>query len=209
MSITVDVDASGFTRYLQAAIESASPTETRKYLKNAGMVILRMEAGIFKSDGADLGARWRPLSAATVAMRKKRHNLKGKRASGMQILRDTRTLEYSVSHGSAERGPTGALRELRPLEIKIGSSLKYAATHQYGRPAMTIPNTKVKGYTRKIKGGKRGVSQRIAFVKPHTRTQHWGAVPPRPFVGWTPRGIDMAVAEAYRHFCEAPDQRTR
>jgi len=211
--IRADVDYREFAAWVREATRAASPQERQRYLRNAGAIMMRMEDRIFKSDGGELGIRWRALSETTIRMRRQRRNLGGpgnKRGKGMQILRDTGTLRNSVAGGSMQGGPRGSIREIRPLEVKVGTRLEYARAHQYGLPARTIPNVKVRAHRRRVKSrGVRGLSSGVAFVSEHTRTQKWGAVPARPFVGWTQWGIGAVVAEAVRHFVTEPDLRSR
>lgn len=232
------VDYSNFSKLLQECISASSPQMVRRYFKNAGAVILRMEQGIFKTQGADLGAKWKPLAAATLAIRKKRRKLRGKRASGMLPLQDTGQLRMSISSGSFERGPTGSIRDVRPLELRIGTRLEYASAHQYGRPRMrvTVPQHRRAGYNvRAHRVSSRSVlahsyttnngkvvhvgaytikahSVRAHGVLPGTVKAHnkeVPAIPARPFAGWTTSGIDMVTQEAYRHFVDEPDRKTR
>jgi phage gpG-like protein len=234
----VVVDYRHFSKLLQECANAASPQMIRKYFKNAGAVILQMEHGIFKSQGADLGAAWKPLSPVTLAMRKKWRNLKGKRASGMLALQDTGQLRMSITGGSYERGPTGAIRDVLPVELRIGTRLPYASTHQYGRGRMRVqvPEHRRKGYNvrahrvsaRSVLAHsyttKRGTvvhvgaytirshSVRAHGVIPGSVSAHSKSVPPipaRPFAGWTPTGIDRVTQEAVRHFIDEPDRKTR
>jgi phage gpG-like protein len=171
-------------------------------------------------------------------MRKKRRNLKGKRASGMLPLQDTGQLRMSIATGSAERGPTGAIREIRPIELKIGTRLPYASMHQYGRGRMRVqvPEHRRRGYNvrahrvsaRSVLAHsyttKRGTvvhvgaytirshSVRAHGVLPGSVKAHSKSVPPipaRPFAGWTTTGIDRVTQEAVRHFIDEPDRKTR
>lgn len=265
MAIRAEVNVSNFNTFLRAAISSSSETGRRKYLKNAAAVILRMEANIFKTQGTELGPKWKPLAQATIDMRKKRRNLKGKRARGMTPLHDTGMLRMSVSSGSAERGPRGSIRELSQVHVSVGSNLPYAPAHQFGlakragfvkqkhRRGYTVWGRDVAGYEVKahsyMLGGAvyavgthgyvrrgRAVTVRAHAVVRQARTvnvkaytvgpYHVGThavaatnvrahtkmlpeIPARPFVGWTNRGIETVLSEAYRHFIEGPDQRTR
>ena len=62
------------------------------------------------------GEKWKPLSPARVKQRRKRH-----KRGNMKILQDTGELRRSIHYEAGQRG------------VRIGSNLKYARTHQFGR----------------------------------------------------------------------------
>ena len=70
----------------------------------------------FDQEQAPDGTKWKPLSPARVKQRLKRH-----KAGSMKILQDVGELRRSIQY------------EAGPNYVRIGSNLKYARTHQFGR----------------------------------------------------------------------------
>ena len=70
----------------------------------------------FDKEQAPDGTKWKPLSPARIKQRMKRH-----KTGNMKILQDVGELRRSVKY---EAGQT---------YVRIGSNLKYARTHQFGR----------------------------------------------------------------------------
>ena len=70
----------------------------------------------FDQEQAPDGTKWKPLSPARVKQRLKRHKL-----GSMKILQDVGELRRSIQY------------EAGPNYVRIGSNLKYARTHQFGR----------------------------------------------------------------------------
>ena len=95
-------------------------------------MVKRTIKGCFDREQAPDGTKWKPLSPARVRQRMKRH-----KSGSMRILQDTGELRRSVRYKSSE---TSAV---------IGSKLKYAATHQFGRG--NIPARPFLGFTREDK----------------------------------------------------------
>ena len=62
------------------------------------------------------GSKWTPLAPATVKKRLKRH-----KSGNMKILQDTGELRRSIAYEAGD------------FWVRIGSNLKYARTHQFGR----------------------------------------------------------------------------
>ena len=62
------------------------------------------------------GSKWTHLAPATVKKRMKRH-----KSGDMKILQDTGELRRSIAYEAGE------------CWVRIGSNLKYARTHQFGR----------------------------------------------------------------------------
>lgn len=62
------------------------------------------------------GEKWKPLAPSTIKARKKRH-----KKGIMKILQDTGELRRSIKY------------EAEDDCVKVGSNLKYARTHQFGR----------------------------------------------------------------------------
>ena len=70
----------------------------------------------FDQEQAPDGTKWKPLSPARVKQRLKRH-----KSGSMKILQDVGELRRSIQY------------EAGPNYVRIGSNLKYARTHQFGR----------------------------------------------------------------------------
>lgn len=97
------------------------------------------EAEIFRQNGPG----WPPLSAVTTERRRK-----GKGKGSDEILRDSRKLMASVT-GASGKGTT----KQNQLDLRIGTNLQYAATHQFGlgKRAGWVPDhtaTRRKGKTK-------------------------------------------------------------
>lgn len=70
----------------------------------------------FDKEQSPDGQKWKPLAPSTVKHRKKRH-----KKGNMKILQDTGELRRSIAYEPEDNC------------VKIGSKLKYARTHQFGR----------------------------------------------------------------------------
>lgn len=70
----------------------------------------------FEKEQTPEGTKWKPLSPARVRQRLKKH-----KKGHMKILQDMGELRKSVTYEAGEN------------YVRIGSNLKYAATHQFGR----------------------------------------------------------------------------
>ena len=70
----------------------------------------------FDQEQAPDGTKWKPLSPVRVKQRLKRH-----KSGSMKILQDVGELRRSIQY------------EAGPNYVRIGSNLKYARTHQFGR----------------------------------------------------------------------------
>ena len=226
---SVSVDATETLGMIREMARAAKPAARRKFLKNAGVVMLRMEAKIFKFNGIPLGQKWRALSPVTVRRRKK-----GRGAGGAQILRDTGRLRASVSGGRMSGGGLGSIRRTGANDVAVGTNLSYAKAHQYGLPRR---KGQVKAHTRRLGRTKRGklkksvmrdrastlggraylrgiggsastrMSGTIVHVRAHSTTLP--AIPARPFVGWTRNGIADVLALANEYFIMEPAKRNR
>lgn len=86
------------------------------YWQSVGMYIQRQTIRErFNKEQSPEGLKWKPLSHATIR-RKKRH-----KRGQMKILHDTGELRRSITY------------EADNHSARIGSKLKYARTHQFGR----------------------------------------------------------------------------
>ena len=70
----------------------------------------------FNKEQSPEGQKWKPLSPATIRRRKKHH-----KKGSMKILQDTGELRHSIAYEAGNNS------------VRIGSKLKYARTHQFGR----------------------------------------------------------------------------
>ena len=70
----------------------------------------------FNKEQSPEGQKWKPLSHATIRRRKKHH-----KKGSMKILQDTGELRRSIAY------------EANNDSVRVGSKLKYARTHQFGR----------------------------------------------------------------------------
>lgn len=70
----------------------------------------------FDKEQSPDGQKWKPLSQSTIHHRKKRH-----KSGNMKILQDTGELRRSITY------------EANPDSVRVGTVLKYARTHQFGR----------------------------------------------------------------------------
>ena len=57
---------------------------------------------------------------------------------------------------------------------------------------------------KKVRAGRRISSQKISIVRAHDRMQKWGAVPARPHVGWSRKGVKKVIDEAVDFFITKP-----
>ena len=70
----------------------------------------------FDKEQAPNGEKWKPLSPARIKQRRKKH-----KTGRMKILQDNGELRRSIHYEAGQGG------------VRIGSVLKYARTHQFGR----------------------------------------------------------------------------
>ena len=70
----------------------------------------------FNKEQSPDGQKWKSLAPSTIQHRKKRH-----KKGNMKILQDTGELRRSITY------------EAENNCVKVGSKLKYARTHQFGR----------------------------------------------------------------------------
>ena len=70
----------------------------------------------FNKEQSPDGQKWKPLAESTIKRRKKRH-----KRGNMKILQDTDELRRSIAY------------EADSHSVRVGSKLKYARTHQFGR----------------------------------------------------------------------------
>ena len=87
------------------------------FWKNVGMYVQKQTLKErFDKEQAPDGTKWKPLSPARIKQRLKRH-----KTGSMKILQDVGELRRSVKYEAGQK------------YVRIGSNLKYASTHQFGR----------------------------------------------------------------------------
>ncbi|MBQ3347578.1 MAG: phage virion morphogenesis protein [Synergistaceae bacterium] len=91
--------------------------DMRQFWTSVGMYVQRQTIRErFDKEQTPDGQKWKPLSPATIKHRKKHH-----KKGNMKILQDTGELRRSVAYEADDKS------------VRIGSKLKYARTHQFGR----------------------------------------------------------------------------
>ena len=89
----------------------------RQFWSSVGMYVQRQTIRErFNKEQSPEGQKWKPLADATIRRRKKRH-----KRGQMKILHDTGELRRSMAYEAGNNS------------VKVGSVLKYAQTHQFGR----------------------------------------------------------------------------
>jgi phage gpG-like protein len=117
---------------------------------------LDVERDVFATQGASLGRRWKPNAPWWAAYKQEHY---GADAGVLVQNPDTARLKRSVTVKDAPY----SLRDVRPAQLRIGTSLGIAAIHQ-------------KGGTLTHKRGDKTVSVRIParpFVRPRQQAHRW------------------------------------
>lgn len=104
-------------------------------------ILLRQKDRVFKNETGPDGEHWKPLSTFTEAMRNEKITKKGFEKleasdgalSAHKILQDTGMLRNSLTDATAPYSAAGTEGD----EVKIGTSVDYAATHNFG--AIIVP----------------------------------------------------------------------
>lgn len=108
-------NVSGLRQRLQAIADELR--DMRPLWQAIGMYIQRQTIKErFDKEQSPGAQKWKPLSQSTVNHRKKRH-----KSGNMKILQDTGELRRSITY------------EAEPNSVRVGTNLKYARTHQFGR----------------------------------------------------------------------------
>ena len=117
--------------------DRAALRDLKPLWRDVGEYMVKSTVKRFDSEQAPDGTPWKPLSAARIAQRRKRH-AKGKnkkRAGQMKILNDTGRQRRSVRYLATKD------------RAVVGTRLKYAATHQFGDAGRNIPARPFLGVT--------------------------------------------------------------
>lgn len=198
--VTVPIRLVGYDRLRSTvglSLFSVRPEGMAKLAKQCGVLALREEADYFASNRGPDGVAWKPLSQTTIARRRKG---RGKNRSA-QILRDTGRLRISVTPGSGgfESSAPGAVRLATSAGFVIGTNLNYAASHQYGRGAISGVRQSVRPHIRRSHVRKDGVRVKRHMVSAFSRIVSLKAIPRRIFVGWSDRLIIRCQNLVGRH----------
>ncbi|SDO04142.1 phage virion morphogenesis (putative tail completion) protein [Desulfonauticus submarinus] len=156
MRFIVTVDDSEIKR-----LERLSDLNLKDALEDVGEYLLQRIALCFRFERDPKGNRWPDLRKTTK---------KNRRGESYHILRDSGRLKDSFT------------KEVSKNRVMVGTSVKYAKTHQFGakKGQFGTVEAKVREHIRNYKG-------REVKVREHTRkiTIPWGDIPPRPFMGIT------------------------
>ena len=114
----INIKASGISQLKQKLKAQAEKlSNLQPFWQVVGMYVQKQTIKErFDKEQAPDGTKWKPLSPARIKQRMKRH-----KTGNMKILQDVGELRRSVKY---EAGQT---------YVRIGSNLKYARTHQFGR----------------------------------------------------------------------------
>ena len=115
MQISIQVE--GLERLKQRLKATADKLQNmRQFWSSVGMYVQRQTIRErFNKEQSPDGQKWKPLAESTKR-RKKRH-----KRGQMKILHDTGALRRSIAYEAGNNS------------VKVGSVLKYARTHQFGR----------------------------------------------------------------------------
>lgn len=114
----INIKASGISQLKQKLKAQAEKlSNLQPFWQVVGMYVQKQTIKErFDKEQSPDGTTWKPLSPARIKQRMKRH-----KSGNMKILQDVGELRRSVKY---EAGQT---------YVRIGSNLKYARTHQFGR----------------------------------------------------------------------------
>ncbi len=145
MQISIQVE--GLARIRQRLKATADKLQNmRQFWSSVGMYVQRQTIRErFNKEQSPEGQKWKPLAPSTKR-RKKRH-----KRGQMKILHDTGALRRSIAYEAGSNS------------VKVGSVLKYARTHQFGRGK--IPARPFLGVTESEK--KHIVSMFGQYIKRH------------------------------------------
>ena len=108
-------NAGGLRQRLQAIADELR--DMRPLWQAVGMYVQRQTIRErFDKEQSPGGQKWKPLSPATLKQRSVKH-----KTGHMKILQDTGELRRSITY------------EAEPNSVRVGTALKYARTHQFGR----------------------------------------------------------------------------
>ena len=122
----INVKVEGLEKLRQSLkVTTEKLKDMRQFWSSVGLYVQRQTIlERFNKEQSPDGQKWKPLAPATIKAKKKRH-----KHGQMKILHDTGELRRSINY------------EADNNSVKVGSKLKYARTHQFGRgkiPARTF-----------------------------------------------------------------------
>lgn len=169
MNVDAQVDISVGKRRLRALADLGFMVEAFDGIAND--VASKVAMG-FRDQKDPWGQPWAPLKPSTIRARRK-----GKGGGSAKILRDTGVLSNSLT---AQR--TG------PLTIEMGTTVPYAAAHQFGASISFAPRS-IRVRLRKTKNAAGKNVYRFAKDKHKKAITRWGSsqgwkvnIPARPFL---------------------------
>ena len=116
MLISVKVEGLDKVRH-KLKVTADKLRDMHQFWTSVGMYVQRQTIRErFNKEQSPEGTKWKPLAPSTIKHRKKRH-----KKGNMKILQDTGELRRSIAYEASNDS------------VRIGSKLKYARTHQFGR----------------------------------------------------------------------------
>ena len=114
----INIQVEGLARVQQKLKVTADKLQNlTPFWQTVGMYVQRQTIRErFNKEQSPDGQKWKPLAESTIKRRKKRH-----KRGNMKILQDTGELRRSIAY------------EADSHSVRVGSKLKYARTHQFGR----------------------------------------------------------------------------
>ena len=114
----INIKASGVSKLKQKLqLQADKLSNLQPFWQLVGMYVQKQTIKErFDKEQAPDGTKWKPLSPARIKQRLKRH-----KTGKMKILQDVGELRRSIQY------------EAGANYVRIGSNLKYARTHQFGR----------------------------------------------------------------------------
>lgn len=174
--IEAQVDISLARRRLRALSDLGFMVEAMDGIAND--VTAKVQMG-FRDQKDPWGQPWLPLKPSTIRARRK-----GKGGGSTKILRDTGVLSNSIT---AQRTD--------PLTIEMGTTVPYAAAHQFGASINFAPRS-LRVRLRKVKNANGKSVYRFAKDKHKRAITRWGSsqgwkvnIPARPFLPILKGGI--------------------
>jgi phage gpG-like protein len=150
-------------------------------LQQCGVITMRSVDLNFQEQGRP--TRWQALKGITLFLRRE-----GGGEGGAQILQDTGRLKQSVTWGLLGSGsaPPGAVYELGPTSLRIGSNLPYAAIHQFGGTV----KAKKKALARQVPDVASPLGARRYKGKVYVLFGPSVTIPARPYLTLQPEDLD-------------------
>jgi phage gpG-like protein len=165
----IHLDDAELQSYIKATVEMGK--DPRKVFKRCGIIMYRSTGLTFRMQGRP--ERWEPMSDVTKEMRRQ-----GRRRHSPMLLRDTGRMFASVTR----RGAANSVYTLTPQFLELGTTVRYAPTHQWGRdPMPAVANIREHTRTQTHAWG-RPIEPRKVTVRAHTRNVILPRIPQRMFL---------------------------